>query len=145
MAVKGAQARALLQTLLDAVSDLVPAGVDIKVSGDGGACHLQASSFVRPDQVSRQGPFGGATSGASAALGLGPWVPFLPRKVAAKLTVQDALETIQDTISSVTENPWPGAEYKVRVDSQQSGVRTWFDNGQQQIEVTTIEYDLATN
>ena len=144
MAVKGPRARALLQALLDAVSDLVPGDVDIAATGHGRGCHLQASRFAEPSQISTEDPFGGAISGASATLGLGPWVPFLPRQVAAKLTVQDALETIQDAISTVARTPWPGPDYKVRVDAQPSGVRTWFDNGERQIEVATISYDLAS-
>jgi len=144
MAVRGPKARALLQALLDAVSGPVPDDVDIAVTGHGRGCHPQASRLAAPSQISRENALGGVISGASASLGLGPWVPFRPPKVAAKLTVQDALETIQDTISAVARSPWPGPDYKVRVDAQPSGVRTCFDNGEQQIEVTTIAYDLAS-
>lgn len=143
MAVKGAKARALLRALLEAVSNLAPGDVNIEVTGQGRRCYLRASRSAEPEETAPAHPFGAAMSGTLAPLGLGPWVPLLPRKLAAKLTVQDALETVQDTISAVARSPWPGPGYKVRVEARKSGVRTWFDNGEQQIEVATISYNLA--
>jgi hypothetical protein len=71
-------------------------------------------------------------------------VPFLSRTLAAKLAVQDALETIQDVVSEAAGSRWPGPHYTVRVETQADGVRTWFERGLEQIDVAVIAYDLAS-
>jgi hypothetical protein len=144
MAVKGAEARALLRALLEAVSHLVPGDVNIEVTGQGRRCHLRASRFAEREKIPAENPFGGAMSGMSAPWGWGRGC----RSCHAGLPP-----------SSLSRTPWrpfrtpsrasrgargPGPDYKVAVADEPLGVRAWFDNGEQQIEVGTISYELAS-
>jgi hypothetical protein len=145
MAVKGEQARGLLRTLLNSVADLIPHHLTATVTGEGKTCLFTVTPSFHPDEFSSEPP---KLLGASATLslfGIGPWVPLLPRSLAAKLTVQDALETIQTGIADALGSPWPVAECNVKVKSEADGVRVWFQNpAGQVIEVATISYDQAS-
>ena len=122
MAVRGAKARSLLQRLLDAVADDLPPDVTVRVTGAGLMCGLEAwrskdGRPVRPRDI--------ATS--SAPFGIGPTGP-LPRRVAARMTAIDALEMIQDVVSTACGWPWPSLGFDVHADVGDRGVQVWFED-----------------
>jgi hypothetical protein len=64
---------------------------------------------------------------ASAAFGIGPLGP-LPRRVAGRLTAIDALEMIQDVVSTACGWPWPSLGFDVHADADDRGVQVWLED-----------------
>ena len=67
-------------------------------------------------------------SGSFAPFGLGPWIPFLPRRVAARLTAVAAMEYVRDAVSNACSAPWPAPEVTTHARVQGSAVHLWFNN-----------------
>jgi hypothetical protein len=65
-----------------------------------------------------------------APLGVGPWVPFLPKAVAMKLTMVDVVESVQSAVTAATKAPWPGRGFRVRAEQDGEVVRLWFGDEQ---------------
>ena len=131
MAVRGERARRLIDELLRLVGDLVPEHVTVTAN----RYSLQASRFDDLSRMSQedlrraeeeQRPLGGAMAGTS--LTFGTWIPFLPRQLAARLTVVDALESIQDVLTKVIGSAWPESGFEVRAGVSAAEVRVWFEN-----------------
>lgn len=146
MAVSGEKAQALLRTMVDAVSNLVPDDVSVTVRGRGRRCTVSAAWLADPAQVSREKPQGGSLSGITSPFGVGPGIPFLPRRTAAKLTIEDALQQIQQVVSHANRSPWPGPGYQVRVAVTDEGIHAWFaDESGAVMEIGTFDDALASN
>lgn len=87
---------------------------------------------------------GPARSGVWATWGFGPWLPFLPRRLAAKLTMIDALESIQQAVTGAHQLPWPGEAYQARSQLRGDTVRLWFeDPGGTVMPVGSFDVGLA--
>jgi len=122
VAVRGAKARRLLQRLLDAVADDLPPDVTVRVTGEGLLCGLEAwrqrdGRPVRPRDIAT----------ANASFGIGPVGP-LPRRVAARLTAIDAMEMIQDVVSTACGWPWPSLGADVHADANGRSVQVWLED-----------------
>lgn len=130
MAVRGAKARHLLLQLLDGVSTAVPTDVTVQVTGSGQRCILIAqraspvTANVRPIGTVQVG----SVTKLRAPLGIGPWVPFLPLRLAARLTAIAALEMIQDVVSTAHGWPWPELGFDVHAATDEHGVAVWFED-----------------
>lgn len=122
--MRGAKARRLLLQLLDAVAPALPADVTVEVSGSGQRCILTAQ---RAGAASGAVLLGSITK-MRAPLGIGPWVPLLPRRLAARLTAIAALEMIQDVVSTAHGWPWPDLGFDVHAADDAEGVSVWFDD-----------------
>jgi hypothetical protein len=122
VAVRGAKARSLLQRLLDALADDLPPDVTVRVTGEGLMCGLQAWR-TRDGRPVRRTDI--ATAGAP--FGIGPLGP-LPRRAAARLTAVDALEMIQDVVSTACGWPWPSLGFDVHADADDGGVQAWLED-----------------
>ncbi len=70
---------------------------------------------------------GGVTK-VRASLGIGPWVPVLPRRMAARLTAIAALEMIQDAVATAQGWPWPDLGFEVHGAADRQGVWVWFED-----------------
>lgn len=85
-----------------------------------------------PQRVASVPPAGrtrlGSVTKLRAPLGIGPWVPFLPRRVAARRTAIAALEMIQDVVSTAHGWPWPDLGFDVRAADHDHGVSVWFED-----------------
>jgi hypothetical protein len=148
VAVRGEAARRLCRELLRFLEPDVPNGVRIEIRGRGRNCSIHARGLPPPDQtITPTDPAyariargvkvrdgrdlhlvgGGSFNVTGGWLGIGPWVPFLPRGLAAKLTAVDALERLQGTIASAVHDPWPGIGYEVRAEVTDDAVRLWFE------------------
>jgi hypothetical protein len=130
VAVRGAKARRLLLQLLDGVATALPADVTVHVSGSGRRCILTAQrAYQHAANVPPAGPVRLATvTKLRAPLGIGPWVPFLPRRLAARRTAIAALEMIQDVVSTAHGWPWPDLGFDVHAADDGNGVSVWFED-----------------
>lgn len=130
MAVRGAKARRLLLQLLDGVATALPEDVTVEVTGSGQRCILAAQravpakANVPPGVTVRLG----SVTKLRAPLGIGPWAPLLPRRLAARLTAVAALEMIQDVVSTAHGWPWPGLGFDARAADDNDGVAVWFED-----------------
>ena len=148
VAVRGDAARRLCGEVSRLLESDIPAGVRIEIRGRGRNCSIHARGLPPSERtITPADPEyartaramkvldgrdlhlhgGGSFSLTSAFLGIGPWVPFLPHRLAAKLTAIDALEQLQDAIASAVHEPWPGPGYEVRADVTDDSVRLWFE------------------
>jgi hypothetical protein len=126
VAVRGEEARSLLQRLLDAVADDLPTDVTVRITGEGRRCCLEA--WRKPQVHKGVAVPAGEVTIVAAPFGLGPWVPFLPRKTAARLTAADALELVQDVVSTASGWPWPSITAAVHAEADDRGVRVWLED-----------------
>jgi hypothetical protein len=55
-------------------------------------------------------------------------VPFLPRRLAARLTAIAALEMIQDVVSTAHGWPWPELGFDVHAATDEHGVAVWLED-----------------
>jgi hypothetical protein len=131
MAVRGDRARLLIEELLRLVGDLVPADVSVTVSGHS----LEASRRDDLSQMSQEELRRAveeqrrlAFAWAGTGLAFGAWIPFLPRQLAARLTVVDALESIQDVVTRVVGSAWPEPGFEVKANTSVDAVRVWFEH-----------------
>lgn len=135
MAVRGEQARSLLQRLLDALADDLPPDLTVRVTGRGRRCGIEA---WRKPHV-RKGiavPAGEVTS-AAAPFGFGLWVPFLPRRTAARLAAAAALAKIQDVVSTAGGWPWPSISADVHAEADDRGVQVWLEDASGRVVPST--------
>jgi len=126
VAVRGEEARSLLQRLLDAVADDLPPDVTVRVTGGGRRCGLEA--WRKPHVHKGIAVPAGEVTSVAAPFGLGPWVPFLPRMARARLAAAAALALIQDVVSTAGGWPWPSISADVRSDADDGGVRVWLED-----------------
>lgn len=151
------------------LGDAIPAGVEIKVLGSGRHCVLSSTGGPRPPRTLRPGdaeynrdrrklgsdasPEGqdihevtlGSWSGAWAPWGFGAWIPFLPRKLAARLAMIDVVESVQSVVANSLDRPWPGEGFKVRAKCKGDSVRLWLeDSSGADIRAVTLGLDLAS-
>jgi len=130
VAVRGAKARNLLRQLLDGVATALPPDLTVQVDGTGRRCVLIAQRAPKDPATMPPGAparLGGVTK-ARASLGIGPWVPVLPRRMAARLTAIAALEMIQDAVATAQGWPWPDLGFEVHGAADRQGVWVWFED-----------------
>jgi hypothetical protein len=147
--IKGEAARQLCRDLLRLLEADLPDGVDIKVGGRGRNCSLSTVGLPPPtrtitpadreyarsararevdDGRDLQLVGGGSWTGSLAFGGFGAGIPFLSRRLAAKLAAIDALESLQRVVASAIHEPWPGPGFKVRAETVDDSVRLWFED-----------------
>jgi hypothetical protein len=126
VAVRGAKARRLLLQLIDGVATALPADISVQVTGSGTRCVLTAQRAPQHAPPAGSAQVGSVTK-LRTPLGIGPWVPFLPRRMAARRTAIAALEMIQDVVSTAYGWPWPDLGFDVRAADDDHGVSVWFE------------------
>lgn len=122
--MRGAKARRLLLQLLDGVATALPADIRVEVTGSGQRCVLTAQHAGSAGGAVRVG----SVTKMRAPLGIGPWMPLLPRRMAARRTAIAALEMIQDVVSTAHGWPWPDLGFDVRAADDADGVSVWFED-----------------
>ena len=135
-AVGDAEAREdILQVLAHGTDryDELAGDVGVRVTGREQAQELPLPRRQRASPVTANvRPIGtvqvGSVTKLRAPLGIGPWVPFLPRRLAARLTAIAALEMIQDVVSTAHGWPWPELGFDVHAATDEHGVAVWFED-----------------
>ena len=97
--LRGSAAWMAVAAVAEAAADLLPSDVTVDVSGVGPLGSIDV-----------HGPRG---YHMAVVVAVGPWVPFLPRALATRLTAIDALELIQDLVDGRTATRWPEGKRKV--------------------------------
>ena len=137
MAINGERARVLMREVVRAASDAIPDGVDLEIVGRGRWWVLRKVDPANPagkvvaHTVLNDGSRRIAPTGDLSPWGIGTWIPFLPRRLDAKLTAISGVEMLQDVVSSATGQPWPGPDYRVRAKVIGRQVATWFEPSSQ--------------
>lgn len=118
MSIRGERAQNLVDELLVRLGPYLPPGITVEM-----ARHKKWLSLQRVEPGSeRFGPFVVnpghgerviAHGGVVGVPGVGPWVPFLPKRLRVKLTVQDALETVLGV--AYTDGPRDDIDFAVHV------------------------------
>jgi hypothetical protein len=109
VSLRGARAQDLIAEVLLRLDPWLPPGVRVEMTRHNKWLSLQrfapGSERVGP-LVMTPGPDGhSGHGGVTGGPGVGPWIPFLPKRLRAKLTAQDAVETVLD----VAYDTGPGA------------------------------------
>lgn len=134
MAVRGEEARSLLQRLLDAVADDLPPDVTVRVTGGGRRCGLEA--WRKPHVHKGIAVPAGEVTSVGTLFGFGPWGPFVPRRARARLAAAAALALIQDVVSTASGWPWPSIGADVHSAADDRGVRVWLEDSSGRIVPT---------
>jgi hypothetical protein len=130
MALRGAAVRNALSAVLDAVTDLLPAGVSVTVTPLGPGCDVTAS-----------GPAGGS---GSMIIALGAWIPFLPADTDIRINAEAALEIVQHAIRTASGEVWPGGRDHVSATVGSDVVILTFadDDGQRPLTLPALSRTL---
>jgi hypothetical protein len=109
VSLRGARAQDLIAEVLLRLDPWLPPGVRVEMTRHEKWLSLQRSApggqRVGPLIVTPGADGQSGHGGVTGVPGVGPWIPFLPNRLRAKLTAQDAVETVLD----VAYDTGPGA------------------------------------
>ncbi len=131
MALHGDRAIAAAEAVVAAAAGLMPDGVQLEVVGHGRWWTLRKIDPANPPGVlsarvdERGGRF--SATGPLAPLGVGTWIPLLPRQLDAKLSAISVVELVHEVVTDARGSPWPGPEYRVRAKVSGGQVFAWFE------------------
>ena len=106
----------IFRTILQAVEDLLPRDVELKLSGGGRGTSLR---------LTRQRSNGFTFRVVAFPFGVGTWLP-LSAVTKHRMAVVGVAESLQHTLSDLTGNPWPAAGVKVATRQLADGVEVWY-------------------
>jgi hypothetical protein len=132
--MKGVRAQELLDYLIEALHEYLPAGVRAVRTrvGVAGGLQIWAVPSKAPADVDygfwdiRSEPTSGHVEqrGPWAPWGFGSWAP-LPRRLRMRIDAVAALEIIQEAVQRVDPN-WPAPDAKVKARPEHDQVLVWF-------------------
>lgn len=106
----------ILRALLEAARAILPADVQVTVSGHG------RGTLVKLQRPSSNGL---RFRVLSFPFGVGTWLPLSSAR-KYRLAVADAAETLQDALSDLSGDSWPADGVNVVVKRLAEGVEVWF-------------------
>jgi hypothetical protein len=154
----GDRARALLDAVIERVQPHLPTEVRaIHTSVSNGLLRMWAvaatdpfqedDSLVRVDVDLDRRSRSIASRGPMYPFGIAPRFPLLPRKLAARMLAQAAVQDVQKCIESVTGFPWPAVGATVKTASNEDEIRVWFAgaDGRQLLVLPPLECSLLAS
>jgi hypothetical protein len=100
VSIRGVDAQRLLAEVLLRLEPLLPAGVRVELTSHSKWTTLQRvtdeSVFIGPVSVSTGANGKSIQAHTTSVPALGAWIPLLPRKLSARLTARNAVETVLD-------------------------------------------------
>jgi hypothetical protein len=130
MSVKGPRARAVVEYLLSALQDQMPAGVSVRITRASNRSisltpYRASDRHIGPFAVTEEDSDGRPVSLSSGAVvigGIGTWIPLLPRSVRLRLAAQDAVETILSIALADKDSLFSNVDLNVRADLSEDGI-----------------------
>ena len=148
--MRGAQAQRLMDEVLSRLEPELPSGVRVAVTAHRKWISLQR----RTDDSTLVGTYYVTPSpdGESASIeeldlpSLSPWVPFLPRKLKAKLTAQQAVESaLEVAFSERLGSSGPELHFDVQMSADDAGVSVSYqplDAARPRVQLAPLPWNL---
>jgi hypothetical protein len=129
-------------TVVDIVNEAIPEEARMRIAGTPRFWRIVPVDFWRPVPV-EDSVTNFRSIIVTQPLGVGTWIPFLPRNLKIKLAAIDVVEDVQDFAQrrGAVNWPFPGAEVKAQVDSKV--IRVWFEAPGQEQRLELLEFPTA--